>query len=859
MIDKVGNMVTLEEINQLRQQEKWQDIIDKSREHLHHSPNESFILRALVQAFEKVDQRGEEYEIALYKLLEMKDRVVETAQKLAKLAHEQNEKEEAVRHLEIAIEAAVQERQYEALEESWMRMSELEPENIEFFLQVAENMNAIKQHQRASMLLQMLLPAAEARGDWQGRLKLLKRILEYTPKEASLRDLFIDTYQKLHPDSDYIDRVLDYTDIKKDRSLPEAVHDVEIYANFLPDSYVRHPDWGIGRVKDLNLSNKRVTINFQRKRDHSMDVELAKKAVEALEKDDFRVQKVIDRDGLIAKLREQPVDFIKQMLRSFGGSLNAKEIKDHLVPDLLNIREWTTWWSNTSTAIKKDQYVAVSGGATKKYTLRDQAASDEEELLQRFDDTKSPHTKVDQIYAYLRTTKKSEIHEHVIKHFSKKIHAVAHRRKSLSERVELWFTNEDLKEYVPDIESLPIEILAETIGKESQILKIMQHLRFKNHQLKYAQFIKEQLPDRWQDLYQSLLIEPDIMIRDELAKALMEIEQQSRVYDVVDQTVANFRQYPSPFIWIAHRVLVNNESWLDGKLTKPVIIERLLLLVDYLTSQAKRRDKDEAANLRKIAGDAREIIRRNQYSLFKEFIKEADESTAQSIYRRAQTNEGLDTRTAADLTSFVRARFPDLFMVSTEESSSLPEGLLALRKTYESKQNLLRRLIEKDLPEVVKEIETARQHGDLKENAEYHAARDKQKLLSSQVAELKDALHVAQPIDLETVTADQIGFGTIFKIKPIGSDIEERYIMLGPWESNPDIHILSYQAPFARAFMGKQVGDMVEIELPSHTGRYEVISIEPLTFEVYRQATGNPSDAMTEAEARIEDEVNVSG
>jgi len=151
------------------------------------------------------------------------------------------------------------------------------------------------------------------------------------------------------------------------------------------------------------------------------------------------------------------------------------------------------------------------------------------------------------------------------------------------------------------------------------------------------------------------------------------------------------------------------------------------------------------------------------------------------------------------------------------------------------------------LPEVVREIETARGHGDLKENAEYHAAKDKQKLLASQVAELQEALHTAQVVNLEEVDPDRIGFGTVFRIAPFGSNAEEEYIMLGPWESNPDRNILSFQAPFARVFMGKTVGENVEIELPMHTGRYAVLAIDPLTEERLSSLASSPGEILAVA------------
>jgi len=836
-----------DELNQLRQSENWSGLAEKAREYIQTEPDLALVLRALVQALERLGRKDSEYEKTLGRLLELQDRVVETAQRLAQYFLEHGKKAEAVRHLEIALEAAAAERQYDKIEELWLEMVEQEPQNLDFFFRIAESLNSHKQRQRAAVLLQMLLPSAEERNDGPNRFRLLRRILEYTPKDPSLRDPLVETLRHLHPESTYMERVLDYTGIRGDRPLPEALAEVELFMNFLPGCYVRHPDWGIGLVKDLNMLDRRVVINFQKKRDHAMDVELAKTVIEPLPADDFRVQRVINPEGLTALLREKPIALIKLLLKSYGGSLTAKEIKEHLVPALINVREWTSWWSETSSALRREPFIAVSGGALKKYVLREQEVSDEEELLQRFDETKAPHDKADQIYTYLRTTKKSDLQARVVQHFSRKIQAIAPTRRSRAERVELWFTNEDLKEYVPDIGSVDRVILDEALRDVSRLDSILQHLRFKSHQAQFAREIRQTQPEAWPDIFQQLLLEPNVLVRDELAGDLEQAGYTARILAVVDQALANFRTFPHTFIWLAGRILTGGEAdWCEGKISPAVVIERLLLLVDYLTSQAKRREKDEAAYLRKVAGDARELIRRNHYSLFKLHIQNADEAVAQSIYRRALTNEGIDQRTAADLTTIVRARYPGLFTGVATEGPALPEGLLCLKATYDRKRALLRHLIEVQLPEVVREIETARKHGDLRENAEYHAAKDKQKLLAAQAAELKESMHTAKPMDPGGVDTGRIGFGTRFRVSPSNADKVEEYILLGPWESDPNRNILSYQAPFAQTFYGKQAGEIVNVELPMHTGQYEILSIEPIPPDLVDEIGGHEPPAPVE-------------
>ncbi|MEW6237041.1 MAG: GreA/GreB family elongation factor [Candidatus Omnitrophota bacterium] len=849
-------MVSLELLNELRERAQWSEIRDKCREHLKEEADASFVLRALAQALEKLNEKGEEFEGALVRLLELKDRVTETAMKLGRYYRETRETEEAIRHLEIALESSAADRQYDILEDLWLELVELAPSNLVFYNRIAETIAGYKQNQRAAVLLQMLLGPCEERKDWEGRFFILKRILRYTPKDESLREPIVDTLRKLYNANHEIERVFDHASIRGGRPLPEALEEVELLTKFLPDSFVRHPDWGIGRVKDLDMGDRRVSINFQKKRDHRMDLELAQKAVETLHRDDFRVLRLIDSDRIASLVKDNPIELIKIVLKSFGGSALAKEIKEQLVPSCIPARLWTAWWSETNSLLRRDPYIAVVGGVGKRYTLREHAASDEDELLKRFDETKAPHAKVDQIYQYVRTTKKEDLHTHVIRHFSKKIHAIAPRRPSPAERAELWFANEDLKEYAEGIESLPDEVLDDTLKDLPQTVNVLQHLRFKSHQLRYAQRLKAIHSDHWPDIFREWLLEPNVEVRDELAAMLEENYFDGLIAGMVDETLSEYRKYPHTFIWLTNRSLTKGCRWMEGKVQNPILIDRLLLLIDYLTSQAKRREKDEAAWLRKVAGDARELIRRNRYALFKEHIQDAGENIAQSIYRRAQTNEGIDKTTAMDLTAIVRGRYPNLFQHSTEETA-MPDGLLCLKPSYERKQALLKRLIEKDLPAVVQEIETARKHGDLKENAEYHAAKDKQKLLAAQTGELQEQMHLARPVEIDDVNTDSIRFGTLFRVSPLGSEAREEYVMLGPWESNPEHFVLSYQAPFARGFLNKYIGEIVDIELPLHTGRYEILSIEKIPDERVQEILRNleklPTAAALEAAAEMEE------
>lgn len=131
---------------------------------------------------------------------------------------------------------------------------------------------------------------------------------------------------------------------------------------------------------------------------------------------------------------------------------------------------------------------------------------------------------------------------------------------------------------------------------------------------------------------------------------------------------------------------------------------------------------------------------------------------------------------------------------------------------------------------VVKAIETAREHGDLKENAEYHAAKDRQGHIEGRILELKDKLSRAEVIDCSKVKTDRVFFGTIVKLLDMDSEEEVTYQLLGPEEADVKNGSISVLSPLGKSMIGKEIGDDVVARTPGGTREFEVIDIRQSQF-----------------------------
>lgn len=141
-------------------------------------------------------------------------------------------------------------------------------------------------------------------------------------------------------------------------------------------------------------------------------------------------------------------------------------------------------------------------------------------------------------------------------------------------------------------------------------------------------------------------------------------------------------------------------------------------------------------------------------------------------------------------------------------------------------QEELKHLKSVERPAVIKAIAEAREHGDLSENAEYHAARERQSFIEGRVSELEDKISRAEVIDPAKLSGKTVKFGATVTLADEDTDEESVYQIVGQDESDVKARLLSITSPLARALIGKSVGDSVEVATPGGSKMYEVVSVE---------------------------------
>jgi transcription elongation factor GreA len=144
---------------------------------------------------------------------------------------------------------------------------------------------------------------------------------------------------------------------------------------------------------------------------------------------------------------------------------------------------------------------------------------------------------------------------------------------------------------------------------------------------------------------------------------------------------------------------------------------------------------------------------------------------------------------------------------------------------YQRLEEELRHLKLNERPAIIRAIAEAREHGDLSENAEYHAARERQSFVEGRVAELEDKIARAEVIDVTKLSGKQVMFGATITVVDEDTDEKNSYQIVGPDEADVKAKRLSITSPLARAVIGKKVGDTVEVTTPNGSKSYEIVKV----------------------------------
>ncbi|PKL05633.1 MAG: transcription elongation factor GreA, partial [Spirochaetae bacterium HGW-Spirochaetae-9] len=603
------------------------------------------------------------------------------------------------------------------------------------------------------------------------------------------------------------------------RSLHEAMDDFEKHIVFDVGNFVFHRTWNIGRI--ASVKGDEVTIDFAKSRGHKMSLKMAIDSLMPLAKEHIWVLKAIwPKDKLREKIKTDQAWTLKTIIKSFDNRAELKRVKAELVPAVLTVSEWNSWSTKAKEILKTDPSFGNAADDIATFIVRDRPLSFEEKVYIQFKAEKSYFDRVVYFRDYIETNDfDSEYFSEMLTYFSGFLKSY----QTVDEHViASYLLLKELATKYPRIQQqVAAAKFADLFAEVENPLSIYLNMKDADLRNAYILHIKNFIPN-WPEIYIKLLPYARSM---RMLDALKNADYSAKLKKLGMDIVENYKDYREAFIWLIKDL--RDEPWFAEL---GIVYEKILLtLLHILDITWKEIDnhKDTSEN-RKVNRLVQNILFKDK--VLEQFLLETNIETTERVYALLMDIKEVDPAIKIDIKRKISEKYPNLRFFGEEEKLTVSRGLMVTAEKYEEKQKLLQKIMEEDVPANQKEIAFALSLGDLRENAEYKASKEKQDELNARVGKLKNELDRARLFDKTTITTSKISFGTKATLINELSGEKEVYTILGPWESDPAKDIISYLSPLGKKLFNHKVGERLSFSIHDRKFQYLIDSIEVAYF-----------------------------
>lgn len=581
---------------------------------------------------------------------------------------------------------------------------------------------------------------------------------------------FEEAIRAAYPDSPSLTTLLGRFRFREAKEPVDGLARMERAEKWLPFEVGRcfhMPGRGAGKVVEMNFALDAVRVDFEKSVGVSIPIGVAAKSLTPLPEGHFLHEKLTSREALSAVVLSDPPEGLRRLLDSFGRPLPLADVKE-AVAGLVAEERWTSWW----TAARKNAHVVLHGSgktATVEWTHTTEAA--DAAILAKFEKAHTPEARLD---FYRKNAKRdAALASRMAVRLAEDARAVRATNAPLA--YELTVAAEK-------VDGVSLDFTPEDLVPESP-LPMLGHIE---DRLTRERFIEGLLSSRPQDgprlVAEWFFREEDARTLDLIDRRLAEVDPPTREA-TLDKLLKSPRSGPRAFLWFGLRA-AHDESF-RSRLT-PTVLGRLLDAASW---------EDLGGGRAKI----RELFDRTGMAAAW-LVKQATLEDAQQFLQALDRHNDLEPHRRAALFSAAEMRFPDL-------RKGGDENFFVTEEALEGKKKELEKLVHEDIPENTKGLALARAEGDLSENFEYQARKQRQQDLDVRVARLREELRKASVLDPATVDLSEVRPGTRVTLRLLGGT--RAVTLLGPWDSRPEADVYSYLADVSKGLLGRKVGDRV--------------------------------------------------
>lgn len=785
---------------------------------LEEDENNKFALRTLAKAYreENNDKVWDLYE----KIVKLDFEEAELAKALAE-HYEQTGSDAATDYYKKALLRYIAAKNIGPVKELWTKLVATIPEEIDFFLLVQRKVAKSISEDKSALLMQELYNWYKDNSRWDIAIDILKLILSIDPKDPWARREIVECYRGKYKEHSHLEDYIRSSDLTQSfRNVFEAINDFEKHIAFDAKNFVFHRSWGVGIIR--KVENDNLTINFGKKNGvHDMSLKMAISALTPLAKDHIWVLKATkSKEELSSFVKDNIVETLKIIIKSFGNKCNFKRIKAELVPAILSTGEWTSWNSKAKKVLESDATFGVNPNDINEFIVRDHEISKEEKFANEFKAQKQFFNRIDIIMKFVNndeTDKESELFADMYNYFIGFIKTIT---KVTDQVLAAYLVVQYIGKVLPQ-HSYTCKYTFAQIYDDIEDPRVMYEALkdTKNTTLKEDFLANIKLLPNWADEYIRLF---PTVLQEKMLTTLLEKGHEDKLKALAKEAFDDVKDYREAILYFFEKC--QDKDWFKNcGVTYEKQLITLLGVID-LTFREIAYSVNTTEN-KKINKAATQLLFKNDTLATYMFAN--NEETVTKMYTLVDDIPDMEPNLKAGLRSKILDKYPDYKFHTTEEGkAAAPKGMLVTAAKLEEKKALEEDIQKVQLPAVAIEVQEAREKGDLKENAEYHAAREKQQFLNKKLQKLQEELNRAVIFDPTTATSSVISFSTTVTLLNKKNDKEEVYSIFGPWESDSDNNVISYLSPFGNALLDHKVGEEFDCTVNDTEYSYKVLKIE---------------------------------
>ncbi len=780
-----------------------------------------FALRTLAECYK--EENNEKIWEIYESIVKLDYEEADIAKLLAEHYESEGKKEESIDFYKKALLRYVAKKSGNQIKEIWSILVKEIPEEIEFFYLVQRKIAKTISEDKSALLMQELYLYYKDQEKWDIAIDILKLLLTIDEKDSWARKEIVECYKGKYAAHSQLEDYIRVSNLNQGwRNVFEAISDFEKHIAFDAKNFVFHRSWGVGiirKVKDDNIS-----INFGKKFGiKDMSLKMAVDALQPLAKDHIWVLKATKSKEELSKLVKTDIQWaLKTIIKSFGNNCDFKRIKLELVPAILSASEWTSWSTKARKIIDTDSTFGVNPNDITMYNVRERAISTEEKLANEFKAQKNFFARIDILMKFAKDSDtESDLFADMFNYFTGYLRAFSIVNEQIMASFLVVRRIMTEHPHLAQPQQYTFAQLFEVVENPRQMYIELKDTKNTYLREDYLKCIKDLLPN-WAEVYINLF--PTVLQKN-MIDTLLKEGHTEEVKKLAINTFENYKDYREAAVFFFKES--QDEDWF--KETKISYEKQLITMLHIMNVGFKEIENhvDSTEN--------KKVNKQIQTLLFKDdtllnYLLANDTDTITRLYSLVDDVKDLDPVIKMRMRNKILEKHPDFKFYGSEEKTVTAKGLIVTNKMYVLKQQQLETIISVEIPENAKEIGEAIAMGDLRENAEYKAAREKQAQLNTTVTKLQDEIDRAQIFDPTTITTSRVSFGTTVTLKNNKTNADEEYTILGPWESDPENKIISYMSPFGNAILNSKEGENLKFVVNERDCDYTVIKIKAATF-----------------------------